>query len=663
MLSSFLASHGRYTYVPSRSIPDNAPEGFHAFFRNLADPDCFLRLVEHVEKSPSYRGFDGMDPIESVRHLGELAEDLLFEAMPMARRDDAVNLFTEIDPILHKANAIQRRLPFRGWTSVYNTVWAMFVGLKLQPIREGITPESFLEEYVRVTEEQAERMMSLEQGTEEWLLARMFRASGSTILKFVGFSDYKNIPDIDDAFDDFCVDKFFGFTKSNEFMSHGSITEDHARDVYEQAMYFATGGRLHVEERGFMVRPETGGWCGASPDGIIFLRQPNPKLSKDAFDAIHEDDAITAKLDDPDTVEDHPRCKYVQRRMLLEIKCPAYWITTKPSTYPERRKYQNNRWGGIPDAYYAQIQYLSALESTETVSDRARIRHQHFVIYLPNRTQVLLYQSNPTYQKGLMRVAQAMYYGKFVPLAIQFLRGELPFGMLRPMDKVTLRSRMKNLDSVTGGIDMVFSMKAEAERLAQMDAEEEGEGDDDGGGSDPEPAKKRSRVVEDESAVEPDIDDDDDDDDDKVVRAATEAEISYGHHEMNTETRYDRFVWKSMLDNKSVLSLRKLFSDMSTAEQKTMLACTSKLPNYLYEHSERGEALFRAFVAVVEAGKLDQLKNEITAIMESTSGGLGLKRELYDPMDAKEGASFTSDETNVVEEESLLSFLRCFPKK
>lgn len=569
-------------YQRQRELPSNAPSCFFTLLSNLENKSVFQSLVHYLASNRSYRCFDGLEPCESAREIGRRAESVLLDALRMATRTDQVDQQKEILPLLQRTNLIQRRLPFR-WPNVYNGIWCLLVGLQVTPIASGITRTQFMDRYVHVDNALAQRLAGLEQGTEEWLFARKFRASGSTIMKMLGYNDYSNVPNVDDATNDFIIDKLWGYTLSNEFMEYGSVTEDIACDVYEWALFFVTGGRFRVDHRGFMVRPETGGWCGASPDGISFYTIPNP-----GFDPkTPPSEAFTATLNDSPEAENDPRCQWMERRLLLEIKCPAYWLTRSPTTYEERPKYNTNRFGA-PIAYYGQIQYLSALESTDEDS-RKHITTQHFCVHLPERTQLLQYRSNKLFQRGMMLAAKPIYYDKFVPLALKYMRGDLRFGMLEEMDTVRVHARLRDIELGPDAFlnDLFEDEDNETEQATKRRRT---------AASDPPAASARDTIWS---------------DDDAFTRSAIESEIEAGQTMMDTPTEYDRFVWKVMFCNSSVLRFRDMYRSLPETRKGALLDITSMLPNYMFEMSSRGKLLNAAVYRAVQLEKEDALRSQL----------------------------------------------------
>lgn len=262
------------------------------------------------------------------------------------------------------------------------------------------------------------------EGAEGWLsrLSQSLgsRLTGSVVGAAVGHSMYQSPEDL-------MIDMIWGTTRSNEAMRYGSITEDVACEIYEQAMTLLTGGRIQIEHRGLMMAsrrlecgrdPETGeptyeGWCGVSPDGI-------------------------AKIVGADG-------KTVVAERLIEIKCPFY---SQRNFYSDRAKYAKL---GIAEYYYDQIQAIMGL---------VELSRTDFVVHLPDRTQILGYTYNSEYFEDLFAKMRDFWFNRYLPVAVMRARGMLRRGMLETVDCEALdaldaeieRSVRAELDAIRVGI-------------------------------------------------------------------------------------------------------------------------------------------------------------------------------------------------------------------
>lgn len=267
---------------------------------------------------------------------------------------------------------------------------------------------------VRVTESQAKTLCEAEQGTEAWLIARRgsqarlpdgtllsdqqmkergsaapFRAARLTASVFgtaVGHNKYSSEEEL-------IKDMLWGTVEPNADMAYGSMMEDVACEVFERMIFLLSGGQTKVEHAGLMLDAPTlrcgkdvesgesiyEGWAGTSPDGLVHV--PNDSR-------IH----------------------------LLEIKCPS---RNKTNFYGDRNAHQRF---GIPWYYYDQIQGIMGLRQLPSA---------YFVVYLPDRTQILKYAFNEPYFKSLLNGLRDFWYTRYIPEALACARGEISRGKLR----------------------------------------------------------------------------------------------------------------------------------------------------------------------------------------------------------------------------------------
>lgn len=269
-------------------------------------------------------------------------------------------------------------------------------------------------ESVRVSESQAAKLCAAEQGTEAWLIARRgsqarmsdgtllsdkqlkehgtaapFRAARLTASVFgtaLGHNKYASEEDL-------IKDMLWGTVQPNADMAYGSMMEDVACEVFEKMLFLLSGGATKVEHAGLMLDaptlrcgtdPESGeavyeGWAGTSPDGLV-----------------------------------HVPCD--TKVQLLEIKCPS---RNKSNFYSDRNAHQRFC---IPWYYYDQIQGIMGLRKLST---------SYFVVYLPDRTQILKYEFNAPYFKSLLNGLRDFWYTRYIPEALACARGEIARGHLR----------------------------------------------------------------------------------------------------------------------------------------------------------------------------------------------------------------------------------------
>lgn len=386
--------------------------------RNLADPVKFIELVgtmsslmfsNHDDATEMVRDLARVDTsvpariaIAKILDLQGDVADLSAAAAAQQHALQIVKVMVEcadiqgshacvsqerIQAMNERAHALNELLPPR-WPDVFRMVWRRVCGVRIVAPDPGMTKAELIRRFVDASPEEVARLENLQQGTQEWLDARRFRISGSTVASLVNLSPYA-------SFDEWVVDKLYHHTYSNAAMRHGSKSEAGARMLFERAMRLlnlknraSTDDSFSVVERGFMMNPELGGWAGASPDGLVSIN---------GLDAV------------------------------LEIKCPFY---DRKTFYSERDKYHLNPWG-IPEQYYCQIQYLMHL---------LRRPFSYFVVHLPEKTQIMFFKYNPQFACALYDTAREVFYHKFLPTAIRYFRGELSFGCASVQDVIDLRA-------------------------------------------------------------------------------------------------------------------------------------------------------------------------------------------------------------------------------
>lgn len=164
---------------------------------------------------------------------------------------------------------------------------------------------------LELTQEQAQHILTIPQGTQEWLDARKNRLTASNFGAAIGMNKYKSPKGL-------LKDMLWSTFKGNAATRWGSEHEDVARDAYiakiQEEIDAGTSPytSIRVEETGLFLNPSTP-WLGSSPDGIVHV-----------------------------TMRDGTAMKF-----LLEIKCPA-----------KRSFYRPNP---VPVYYNCQIQGLMSL--------------------------------------------------------------------------------------------------------------------------------------------------------------------------------------------------------------------------------------------------------------------------------------------------------------
>lgn len=301
------------------------------------------------------------------------------------------------------------------------------------PVLEPNVGTEDLVSRMRVTAEEAEMIERYDQGTTEWLLSRRGtqtrlpdgqfysdtvpkplrflpgRLTASNFGTAVGHNKYSGAGKL-------IEDMLWGVVVSNDAMRYGSEMEPVACDVFETALFFLTGGGMHVEHRGLMlacpalydVESNTyEGWCGTSPDGIINWKQSGQSGQSSSSTSAHPS---------PSTLPPPPLRSWAHptgHRSLLEIKCPS---VNKRNFYSER--YGNERFG-IPHYYYDQIMGICGLQ---------HLSEAFFVVHLPDRTQVLKYTFDAAYFAELFSGMRRFWFEQYLPAALACARGKLVKG-------------------------------------------------------------------------------------------------------------------------------------------------------------------------------------------------------------------------------------------
>lgn len=323
----------------------------------------------------------------------------------------------------------------------------------LCPVLERDVTAELLVERAMVTAQQAVKVEGYEQGTIEWHLSRRgsqtrvggelystrakeepgfaflpARLTASVFGTAVGHNKYSPPSDL-------VKDMLWSTVVSNEAMAYGNKMEPVACHIFETAMFFLSGGHVHIEHPGLMLacpglrangaggvgsgqgqqgqqEPQEPhgqqgllyeGWAGTSPDGIIHWAPPG---KRDAA-------AVAAAASTAPS--------------LLEIKCPS---VNKRTFYSER--YGNERFG-IPHYYYDQIMGICGLN---------HLPDAYFVVYLPDRTQIQKFEFSPLYFETLFRDMRRFWFEKYLPAAVACAQGRLVVGQITPVPPTKVHLHM-----------------------------------------------------------------------------------------------------------------------------------------------------------------------------------------------------------------------------
>jgi hypothetical protein len=352
--------------------------------------------------------------------------------------------------------------------------------ITLCPVLErGATREQLIAR-MRVTETEARRVESYEQGTEPWYLSR--RGSQTRLPDGVMFSDRlrskSEAPDRQITFvpgrltasnfgtaaghnkytppEELVKDMLWGIVVSNDAMRYGTEMEPVACDVFQWAMFFLTGGGIDIEHRGLMLacpgvmeqegaggEPVYEGWCGTSPDGIVHYsplpaQHTAPEISRTS-QTIHPPPDFSA-LPCPPTklaaaLASRPRTDARSGVSLLEIKCPS---VNKRTFYSERR---GNERFGIPHYYYDQIQGIMGLQG---------IGDAFFVVHLPHATQISWYMFSPEYYATLFASMRSFWFDLYLPAALACAHGKLVEGETEVREAVARRLTREGCEEGAG---------------------------------------------------------------------------------------------------------------------------------------------------------------------------------------------------------------------
>jgi putative phage-type endonuclease len=231
-----------------------------------------------------------------------------------------------------------------------------------------LTPEDVLKS-LEVTQEQADAIASIPQGTEAWLNARKNRITASNFGAAIGMNKYKSPRGL-------LKDLLWNTFRGNAATRWGSEHEDVAREAYVH--YIQSQIRegqgpytsIRVEETGLYVNPDRP-WLGSSPDGVVHVSTRDGGSHK----------------------------------FLLEIKCPY------------RKRFYDPP---VPDYYNCQIQGVMA---------NMNLPYCDFVVWIPGGMQITRVNFDQDFwDHTLLPGLHAFYFDHYLLLAVAKHNGDLEEG-------------------------------------------------------------------------------------------------------------------------------------------------------------------------------------------------------------------------------------------
>lgn len=228
----------------------------------------------------------------------------------------------------------------------------------------GITNEDVLTflQTISVTPEEQREIMKAEQGSEKWLNSRGKRLTASNFGAVCGQNPYSSANRV---LKDMLWPRFF----TCEAVRWGQSHEKIAAKLFEEYIRAKDPEIVAITYPGLVVSQEKF-WFGASPDGIVHLR--NGKMKG------------------------------------LEIKCPA-----KKELYPY-----------CPAYYFAQIQGTAGFLGFSSY---------YFVVWTPEVMQIEEYSFERDYFHHVMiPTMEQFYFDRYLPLAILKEKQLLPIDSIKP---------------------------------------------------------------------------------------------------------------------------------------------------------------------------------------------------------------------------------------
>lgn len=231
-----------------------------------------------------------------------------------------------------------------------------------------ITPDDVLRK-LQVTQEQADAIGHIPQGSQAWLDARKNRITASNFGAAVGMNKYKSPKGL-------LKDLLWNTFKGNAATRWGSEHEDIARDAYVARVRadIAAGESeytsIRVEETGLHVNPDRA-WMGSSPDGVVHVTRRDGSAHK----------------------------------FLLEIKCPF------------RKQFYDPP---VPTYYNCQIQGVMA---------NMDLPYCDFVVWTPSGMQVTRVDFDACFwETTLLPGLHRFYHTMYLPMAVAKHNGDLEPG-------------------------------------------------------------------------------------------------------------------------------------------------------------------------------------------------------------------------------------------
>jgi putative phage-type endonuclease len=241
-----------------------------------------------------------------------------------------------------------------------------------QPPSEPITTDQVLER-LQLTQEKADAISQIPQGSQPWLDARKNRLTASNFGAAVGLNRYKSPNGL-------LKDMLWNTFKGNAATRWGSEHEDVARDAYIAKIQAEIDAgtspytSIRVEETGLAVNPGRP-WLGSSPDGVVHVTTPDGNAHK----------------------------------FLLEIKCPF------------RKEFYDPP---VPVYYNCQIQGVMA---------NMDLPHCDFVVWTPTGMQITRVDFDTEFwDTTLFPKLKAFYFDRYLQAFVDKTNGVLKHGEIKP---------------------------------------------------------------------------------------------------------------------------------------------------------------------------------------------------------------------------------------
>jgi putative phage-type endonuclease len=231
------------------------------------------------------------------------------------------------------------------------------------------TSEAAVLAELELTQEKADAISQIAQGSQEWLNARKSRITASNFGAAIGLNKYKSARGL-------LKDLLWNTFKGNAATRWGSEHEDVARDAYVAQMQAEIDAgvseytSIRVEETGLHVNPARP-WLGSSPDGVVHVTRGDGSSHK----------------------------------FLLEIKCPF------------RKQFYDPP---VPTYYNCQIQGVMA---------NMGLPYCDFVVWTPSGMQITRVDFDAKFwDTTLFPGLHKFYHKMYLPLLVAKHNGELEEG-------------------------------------------------------------------------------------------------------------------------------------------------------------------------------------------------------------------------------------------